>query len=74
MGHAAAPLHALAVAERTEGWAIDEGTVLVVADGTPAVHGLGAAYRVRRTADGATVTAHAAGATVALPAAGAPRA
>jgi cyanophycinase len=59
-------LHALAIADRSEGWAVDEGTALVVGDGLLTVHGLGAAHRIRRTAGGATVTAHAAGATVEL--------
>jgi cyanophycinase len=66
-------LHALAVADRDEGWAVDEGTTLVVAVGCATVMGIGAAHRVRRSADGATtVTAHAAGATVELSAAGPP--
>jgi cyanophycinase len=59
-------LHALAIADRSEAWALDEGTALVAADGHATVHGLGAAYRVRRTEDGAKVTAHAAGATIAV--------
>lgn len=39
-----------------EGWAIDEATALEVVDGTPvAVHGTGAATRVRRSGDSAVV-------------------
>jgi cyanophycinase len=46
-----------------EGWAVDEHTVLETADGVPvAVHGTGAATRVRRTgAGGAGITVHVAG-------------
>lgn len=47
------------------GWAIDEGTVLHVEDGAPvAVHGTGAATRVRRTDRGAEVSIHLAGAVL----------
>ncbi len=45
-----------------QGWAIDEATALHLADGVPvAVHGVGAATRVRRAGDGVTVTVHVAG-------------
>jgi cyanophycinase len=39
-------VHAVAAGLVPEGWAIDEGTVLVVGDGPPRVEGLGSAYRV----------------------------
>ncbi|MFF1818571.1 Type 1 glutamine amidotransferase-like domain-containing protein [Kribbella sp. NPDC058245] len=38
-----------------EGWAIDEGTVLIISsDGTPTVQGIGAATHVRRTGPAST--------------------
>ena len=39
-------LHAVGAGLVAEGWAIDEGTVLVVDDGAVRVAGLGSAYRV----------------------------
>jgi cyanophycinase len=39
-------IHAVGAGLVSEGWAIDEGTVLVVQDGAPRVEGLGGAYRV----------------------------
>jgi cyanophycinase len=39
-------VHAVAAGLVDAGWAIDEGTALVVEDGTPRVEGLGCAYRV----------------------------
>ena len=46
-------VHAVDAGLAVEGWAIDEGTVLVAGDGPPRVEGLGSAYRVVR--DGARV-------------------
>jgi cyanophycinase len=49
-------------AERREGWAIDEGTAVEARDGRPvAVHGVGAAARVRPAGDGVEVAFFAAG-------------
>jgi cyanophycinase len=54
-------VHAV-LAERREGWAIDEGTALELRAGEPvAVHGVGAATRVRPAQDGVTVRPFAAG-------------
>ncbi len=39
-------VHAVGAGLVAEGWAIDEGTVLVVEDGRVRVEGLGGAYRV----------------------------
>jgi cyanophycinase len=39
-------VHAVGAGLVDEGWAIDEGTVLVVDDGSTRVEGLGSAYRV----------------------------
>jgi cyanophycinase len=39
-------VHTVAAGLVPEGWAIDEGTVLVVGDGPPRVEGLGGVYRV----------------------------
>jgi cyanophycinase len=51
------------LAERIEGWAIDEGTALEVRDGRPVhVHGVGAAARVRPSAGEAAVSFFGAGA------------
>jgi cyanophycinase len=50
------------IAEGREGWAIDEGTALELRDGAPlAVHGVGAAARVRPAPDGVKVRFFAAG-------------
>ena len=48
-------LHAVGAGHGAEGWAIDEGTVVEVADGAATVRGLGAAYRVRRGDEGLSV-------------------
>jgi hypothetical protein len=39
-----------------EGWAIDEGAVLVAGDGPPRVEGLASAYRVARVGERVSVT------------------
>jgi cyanophycinase len=49
-------VHAVDCALATEGWAIDEGTVLVAGDGPPRVAGLGSAYRVAREGERLGVT------------------
>jgi cyanophycinase len=46
-------VHAVGARLVSDGWAVDEGTVLVVEDGTTRVAGVGSAYRVERAgADG----------------------
>jgi cyanophycinase len=54
-------IHAVLATGR-EGWAIDEGTVLAIApDGTPTVHGTGAATHVRPNGPASTtITIHTA--------------
>jgi cyanophycinase len=47
-------IHAVSAGLVGEGWAIDEGTVLIAGDGALRVEGLGSAYRVR-THEGNTV-------------------
>lgn len=50
-------VHAVAAQRAHEGWGLDEHTTLEVRDGRPiAVHGTGAAWRVRRGEAGALVT------------------
>jgi cyanophycinase len=41
-------VHAVGAGLVNDGWAVDEGTVLVVDDGTTRVEGVGSAYRVER--------------------------
>ncbi len=48
-------LHAVRAGLVPHGWAVDEDTVLEVSDGSVAVHGLGCAYRARRTGPSFTV-------------------
>jgi cyanophycinase len=48
--------HAVDAGLVDEGWAIDEGTALVAADGSPRVEGLGSAYRVARDGERLGVT------------------
>jgi cyanophycinase len=48
--------HAVDAGLVAEGWAIDEGTVLVAGDGAPRVEGLGSAYRVARESERLSVT------------------
>ena len=59
-------VHAVDAGLAVEGWAIDEGTVLVAGDGPPRVEGLGSAYRVAREGERVCVA-------VAADTAGAPR-
>ena len=59
-------VHAVDAGLAAEGWAIDEGTVLVADDGPPRVEGLGSAYRVAREGERVCVA-------VAADTAGAPR-
>jgi cyanophycinase len=49
-------VHAVDTGLAAEGWAIDEGTVLVAGDGPPRVEGLGSAYRVARAGERLGVT------------------
>ena len=49
-------MHAVDAGLVTDGWAIDEGTVLVAGDGPPRVEGLGSAYRVARDGERVCVT------------------
>jgi cyanophycinase len=49
-------VHAVGAGLVTEGWAIDEGTVLVVGDGAVRVQGLGSAYRVAARDGGVAVS------------------
>jgi cyanophycinase len=49
-------VHAAGAGRVDEGWAIDEGTVVVVEDGGVRVGGKGSAYRVRRQEAGVRVT------------------
>jgi cyanophycinase len=49
-------VHAVATGLVDEGWAVDEGTVLVVDDDAVRVDGLGGAYRVAPLGDGVVVT------------------
>jgi cyanophycinase len=49
-------LHAVRARLAPDGWAVDEGTVVVVGDGPPRVEGLGCAYRVSRADGGLGVT------------------
>ena len=49
-------LHAVGAGLVDEGWAIDEGTVLVVDDGAVWAHGLGSAYRVAPRGAGVVVS------------------
>lgn len=53
-------IHVVRAGAATEGWAIDEDTMLVVGPGGMELHGLGHAYRVRRVADGALTTVYTA--------------
>jgi cyanophycinase len=57
-------VHGLAVAGAGEGWAIDEHTALDVDGDVAAVHGEGAATRVRRDDSGVQLTVHVAGDSV----------
>ena len=50
-------VHAVAAGLADAGWAIDEGTVLVLGDGPPRVEGLGCAYRVEPGGDGRVAVA-----------------
>jgi cyanophycinase len=59
-------LHAIEAGHGTEGWAIDEGTLVEVGGGTATVRGLGTAYRVRRSDEGITVDILTAGASCRL--------
>jgi cyanophycinase len=56
-------VHAVAAGLVDEGWAVDEGTALVVDGAEPSVAGLGAAYRVARAAERLSVTIARAAAT-----------
>jgi len=49
-------VHAVDAGLVADGWAIDEGTVLVAGDGPPRVEGLGSAYRVAREGERVGVT------------------
>ena len=49
-------MHAVDAGLVADGWAIDEGTVLVAGDGPPRVGGLGSAYRVERDGERVRVT------------------
>jgi cyanophycinase len=49
-------VHAVDSGRATEGWAVDEGTVLVAGDGAPRVAGLGSAYGVAREGERLSVT------------------
>ena len=49
-------VHAVGAGLVDEGWAIDEGTVLVVEDGSTRVEGLGSAYRVAPRDDAVAVS------------------
>ena len=49
-------VHAVGAGLVEEGWAIDEGTVLVVDDGSVRVEGLGSAYRVAPRDGGVVVS------------------
>jgi cyanophycinase len=49
-------VHAVGAGLVDEGWAVDEGTVLVVDDGSVAVEGLGSAYRVAPRDGGVAVS------------------
>ena len=49
-------VHAVGAGLVDEGWAIDEGTVLVVDDGAVRVEGLGSAYRVAPRDGGVVVS------------------
>jgi cyanophycinase len=51
-------VHAVAADLVSEGWAIDEGTVLAIEGGGSRVHGLGSAYRVTPLDDGVAVSVH----------------
>jgi cyanophycinase len=59
-------LHAIEAGHGTEGWAIDEGTLVEVDGDTATVRGLGAAYRARRGDEGITVDILIAGASCQL--------
>jgi cyanophycinase len=48
--------HAVDAGLVDEGWAIDEGTVLIAGDGAPRAEGLGSAYRVARDRERLSVT------------------
>jgi cyanophycinase len=60
-------VHGLALAGSDEGWAIDEHTVLDVDGTVAAVHGRGAATRVRRDGAGFQLTVHLAGDSATVP-------
>jgi hypothetical protein len=60
-------VHAVDAGLAAEGWAIDEGTVLVAGDGPPRVEGLGSAYRVAREGERVCVTVTRAAAAGASP-------
>jgi cyanophycinase len=51
-------VHAVAGGLVSEGWAIDEGTVLAVDGDALRVHGVGSAYRVAPLDDGVAVSVH----------------
>src|SRR4029077_1766624 len=51
-------VHAVGARLVSEGWAIDEGTVLVVEDAPVRVEGLGSAYRVTTQQGGVAVSVH----------------
>lgn len=59
-------MHAVHARFVTDGWAIDEDTMLEIAGGTVRVHGLGSAYRVQPGSDGLEVTIVSGGETPAL--------
>ena len=59
-------LHAVAQGLTDEGWAIDEDTMVEVAEGTATVHGTGSVYRMRRAEGEVRVTVLPQGTRVAV--------